>query len=405
MTRAPETHGAGSRRPVTRVESQSDPADLRQRPASAPYQSGALPDELSSSLRRIAPRSRFLSVPLVQPVAGGGRGVASYQPPSAPIEATGSVTPPVPSPRPGRLEPRRRTPIIVGTSDTLDIIARRYNVPTSAILQRQQHVGPASASARPVRSSFRRRLASAPPCCSRAGSDCVRARHAPAARDAHGRQSGETLMRAVAPHTTHRCHRSPGQQPDSRPQRCLQPGTPASISRRAAQGRSRSSCAGARSRHLPRCAEAPRRSRRSTQRRRRSSPRRRPISPSSATGQRSAGCAEPVAKAADDHQRRCRPSAGRCAAASSRLTVPRPTASRMTASTSPFPKGTPIKAAEDGVVAYAGNELKGYGNLVLVRHANGYVSAYSHASELSVKRGDTDQARPEWSARPVRPAT
>jgi len=52
------------------------------------------------------------------------------------------------------------------------------------------------------------------------------------------------------------------------------------------------------------------------------------------------------------------------------------------------PEGTPVKAAEDGVVAYAGNELKGYGNLVLIRHANGYVTAYAHASELLVKRGD-----------------
>jgi murein DD-endopeptidase MepM/ murein hydrolase activator NlpD len=52
------------------------------------------------------------------------------------------------------------------------------------------------------------------------------------------------------------------------------------------------------------------------------------------------------------------------------------------------PEGTPVKAAEDGVVAYSGNELKGYGNLILVRHANGYVTAYAHASELLVKRGD-----------------
>src|SRR3954468_8062824 len=52
------------------------------------------------------------------------------------------------------------------------------------------------------------------------------------------------------------------------------------------------------------------------------------------------------------------------------------------------PEGTPVKAAEDGVVAYSGNELKGYGNLVLVRHSNGYVTAYAHASELLVKRGD-----------------
>jgi murein DD-endopeptidase MepM/ murein hydrolase activator NlpD len=52
------------------------------------------------------------------------------------------------------------------------------------------------------------------------------------------------------------------------------------------------------------------------------------------------------------------------------------------------PVGTPIKAAEDGVVAYAGNELKTYGNLVLIRHANGFVTAYAHASEILVKRDE-----------------
>lgn len=53
------------------------------------------------------------------------------------------------------------------------------------------------------------------------------------------------------------------------------------------------------------------------------------------------------------------------------------------------PQGTPVKAAEDGIVAYAGNELKGYGNLVLIRHGNGYVTAYAHAREILVKRGET----------------
>jgi murein DD-endopeptidase MepM/ murein hydrolase activator NlpD len=52
------------------------------------------------------------------------------------------------------------------------------------------------------------------------------------------------------------------------------------------------------------------------------------------------------------------------------------------------PEGTPVRAADEGVVAYSGNELKGYGNLVLVRHANGYVTAYANASELLVKRND-----------------
>lgn len=53
-----------------------------------------------------------------------------------------------------------------------------------------------------------------------------------------------------------------------------------------------------------------------------------------------------------------------------------------------LPEGTPVKAAEGGTIAYAGEELKGYGKLVLVRHDNGYVSAYAHNGELAVKRGD-----------------
>jgi murein DD-endopeptidase MepM/ murein hydrolase activator NlpD len=53
------------------------------------------------------------------------------------------------------------------------------------------------------------------------------------------------------------------------------------------------------------------------------------------------------------------------------------------------PENTPIKAADDGVVIYSGNELKSFGNLVLVRHNNDYITAYAHAKELRVKRGDS----------------
>ncbi|MCC2104577.1 MAG: M23 family metallopeptidase, partial [Hyphomicrobiales bacterium] len=53
------------------------------------------------------------------------------------------------------------------------------------------------------------------------------------------------------------------------------------------------------------------------------------------------------------------------------------------------PEGTAVKAAEGGVVKYAGSELKGYGKLVLIQHPNGFVSAYAHNGELDVKRGDT----------------
>ena len=53
------------------------------------------------------------------------------------------------------------------------------------------------------------------------------------------------------------------------------------------------------------------------------------------------------------------------------------------------PKGTAVKAAENGVVAYAGSELEPYGNLILIRHSNNWVTAYAHNDELLVKRGDT----------------
>ncbi|MBE7185063.1 MAG: M23 family metallopeptidase [Methylobacterium mesophilicum] len=52
------------------------------------------------------------------------------------------------------------------------------------------------------------------------------------------------------------------------------------------------------------------------------------------------------------------------------------------------PEGTPVKAAENGVVIYAGDGLKEFGNTVLVRHENGLVTVYGHASEIKVKRGE-----------------
>ena len=52
------------------------------------------------------------------------------------------------------------------------------------------------------------------------------------------------------------------------------------------------------------------------------------------------------------------------------------------------PEGTPVKAAENGVVIYAGDGLKEFGNTVLVRHENGLVTVYGHASSIEVKRGE-----------------
>jgi murein DD-endopeptidase MepM/ murein hydrolase activator NlpD len=52
------------------------------------------------------------------------------------------------------------------------------------------------------------------------------------------------------------------------------------------------------------------------------------------------------------------------------------------------PAGTEVVAAENGVVAYAGNELRGFGNLLLIRHADGWVTAYAHNEKLLVRQGE-----------------
>jgi murein DD-endopeptidase MepM/ murein hydrolase activator NlpD len=53
------------------------------------------------------------------------------------------------------------------------------------------------------------------------------------------------------------------------------------------------------------------------------------------------------------------------------------------------PSGTSVRAAESGTVVYSGDGLKGYGNLVLIKHPNGFVTAYGNNGELDVKRGET----------------
>lgn len=52
-------------------------------------------------------------------------------------------------------------------------------------------------------------------------------------------------------------------------------------------------------------------------------------------------------------------------------------------------RGTPVRAAENGVVVYVGTELHSFGNLLLIKHADGWISAYGHTDKPLVKRGDT----------------
>lgn len=62
-------------------------------------------------------------------------------------------------------------------------------------------------------------------------------------------------------------------------------------------------------------------------------------------------------------------------------------ASRGTGINIDVPEGSSVKAAENGTVIYVGSGVEGYGNLILIRHPNGYVSAYAHLANMSVAKG------------------
>ena len=335
------------------------------------YQSSALPPPIA------APQSYPTGG---SGVSGGGRGLASYSPPARPIEATGTVAPRSVAATHGFGQ--GGTTIIVGTSDTLEILSRRYNVSAAAIMQANGYKGPRALSPgqkliipHPAAS-----VAAAPALAAPVSKPVAMAIAAPSV---HVVNHGDTLL---------------------------------SISRRN---------------HVP-VAELAKANK---------------LEPSSklrlgmkltVPGAKTAAVApvaQPVAVAAAQPAAASPPPATKMAAAT---TVPQQTAHLAQATTKiedapaaetpikaseatgalptfrwpvrgkvitaygakangkandginlAVPEGTPVKAAEDGVVAYSGNELKGYGNLVLVRHSNGYVTAYAHASELLVKRGDT----------------
>jgi len=52
------------------------------------------------------------------------------------------------------------------------------------------------------------------------------------------------------------------------------------------------------------------------------------------------------------------------------------------------PMGAPVRAADNGVVAYAGDQIRGFGNMLLIKHSDGLITAYAHADKLLVARGD-----------------
>ena len=313
-------------------------------------------------------------------VSGGGRGLSSYAPPPAhpQIETTGTVPPRSVAAAHNAAAPAGTT-IIVGTSDTLDLLARRYNVSAAAILQANGYKGPRALS--PGQQLIIPRqtaaVAAAPaPAVAPPVSKPVAA--APAAATVHVVNKGDTLHSIAHQHHVPVAELAKANNLDQSARLSLGMKLTVPGAKTAAVAPAPVAAP------VPAVSAAPATKMVAT------------VQPQSARlVQPTANVEEPAAAA---EAPAVKPSEATGALPTFRWPVRGKVITSYGAKTNgksndginvAVPEGTPVKAAEDGVVAYSGNELKGYGNLVLVRHSNGYVTAYAHASELMVKRGDT----------------
>jgi murein DD-endopeptidase MepM/ murein hydrolase activator NlpD len=357
------------------VERREPPQYSRPQASSAPqYQSQPLPAPAVATPHAYPASSGGVS--------GGGRGISSYAPPSrSPIETTATVPPrSVAAARPAA---QNGTTIIVGTSDTLDLVAKRYNVSAAAILQANGYKGPRMLSpGQQLIIPKQTAVAAAAPALAPAASKPVAAAAAPPS--VHIVNRGDTLMSIARRNNVPVAELAKANNLDQ--------SAKLSLGMKLTVPGSRSAAAAPVAQPI---VAAPAQ----------------PVAPVAAPATKMASAGGP-------------PQSARLASATTNVVEEKPVveaasvkSSEATGALPTFrwpvrgkvitsygaktngksndginlavPEGTPVKAAEDGVVAYSGNELKGYGNLVLVRHSNGYVTAYAHASELMVKRGDT----------------
>ena len=333
-----------------------------------------------------------VSAPQTLPVAGGGvsgggRGVSSYAPPSQPhLETTATV----PSRSVAAAQPAGGTKIIVGTSDTLDVLAKRYHVTPQAILAANGYKGPRALSPgqqliipHPGATAAAPAPAMAPVAAAPAAKP-VAAVAAPPSM--HFVNRGDTLASIARKNhiSAAELARANGLDPSAK----LKLGTKLTVpgAKTAAVAAPVAAPVGA----APVAGTL------------------QPVAAAPAPATKMAAVAAPVqsarlAQATANVEEKAVEAPAKAAETTSALPTFRwPVRGKVVTTYGAktngksndginlaVPEGTPVKAAEDGVVAYSGNELKGYGNLVLVRHSNGYVTAYAHASELLVKRGDT----------------
>src|ERR1700721_2073107 len=333
------------------------------------YQSSALPPPIA------APQS----YPAGGGVSGGGRGMAAYSPPAHPIESTGAVAPrSVAATRGGG---PGGTPIIVGTSDTLEIISRGYNVSAAAIMQANGYKGPRALSPgqQLIIPHPATAVAAAPALAAPVSKPVAVASAAPSV---HVVSHGDTLMSIAR-----RNHIPVAELAKANN---LEPSTKLKLGMKLTVPGAKTAAVAPVAQPLAVAAVQPAAA---------------PLPPTTkmaaaAGPPQTAHLAQATGKIEDAPAAETPVKASEATGALPTFRWPvrgkvitaygaKANGKANDGINLAVPDGTPVKAAEDGVVAYSGNELKGYGNLVLVRHSNGYVTAYAHASELLVKRGDT----------------
>ncbi|WP_445215439.1 peptidoglycan DD-metalloendopeptidase family protein [Bradyrhizobium sp. Pa8] len=318
-------------------------------------------------------------------VSGGGRGVSSYAPPAQPhLETTATVPPRSVA----AAQPAGGTKIIVGTSDTLDVLAKRYRVTPQAILAANGYKGPRALSPgqqliipHPATAAAPA-PAMAPVAAAPAMAPAAKPVAAAAPPSTHFVNHGDTLASIARKNhiSPVELARANGLAPSAKLKLGTKLTVPGAKTVAVAAPVAAAPVAGTLQ----------------------------PVAVAPAPATKMAAVAAPVqsarlAQATANVEEKAAEAPAKAAETTSALPTFRwPVRGKVVTSYGAktngksndginlaVPEGTPVKAAEDGVVAYSGNELKGYGNLVLVRHSNGYVTAYAHASELMVKRGDT----------------
>lgn len=320
-------------------------------------------------------------------VSGGGRGVGTYAPPAQPhLETTATVPPRSVA----AAQPAGGTKIIVGTSDTLDVLARRYRVTPQAILAANGYKGPRALSPgqqliipHPGATAAAPAPAMAPVAAAPAIAPAKPVAAMAAPSSTHFVNHGDTLASIARKNhiSAAELARANGLDPSAKLKLGTRLSVPGAKTAAVAAPVAAAPVAGTLQ----------------------------PVAAAPAPATRMAAVAAPVQSArlaqatSNVEEKPLAEAPAKAAETTSALPTFRwPVRGKVVTSYGAktngksndginlaVPEGTPVKAAEDGVVAYSGNELKGYGNLVLVRHSNGYVTAYAHASELMVKRGDT----------------